>query len=111
MASRKPHLEAHEVEELDLFDALADHVEEEADALLAAVVGPGRDSKRRFRGKVRVDVWTRDKGRCFYCAAFVTPSKTQVDHVVPWSRGGRTVLLNGVVSCAPCNRTKSNKVW
>jgi hypothetical protein len=111
MASRKPHLTATEVESLDLFDKLREHLDEQEDVLLAAVVGPDRDGKRRFRGKVRSTIYRRDGGQCWYCGSSIAIDKTQIDHVVPWSRGGRTIEINGVASCAPCNRHKSNRVW
>ncbi len=111
MASRKPQLTDTEVQRLDLFDELADHLDENENELLAAVVGPGRDSKRRYRGLVRARVYNRDGRRCFYCSRTLTITKTQIDHVIPWSRGGRTVEVNAVASCGPCNRRKSNKVW
>jgi len=112
MASRKPHITDIEVLDLDLFDRLMDTLDAEDDkALASAIVGAGRDSRRRFRGTVRSTVWTRDGGVCWYCGATVTLDRVQIDHVIPWSRGGRTVEDNGVTSCAPCNRSKSNKVW
>ena len=32
----------------------------------------------------------------------------QIDHVIPWSLGGLTALLNLITLCDVCNRTKSN---
>jgi len=112
MASRKPQITETEVVGLDLFDALMDRHDEVSESeLVAEVIGAGRDSKRRYRGKVRTRVYQRDGGKCFYCNAVVVIERAQIDHVIPWSRGGRTVEMNGVTSCAPCNRKKSNKVW
>ena len=33
----------------------------------------------------------------------------QADHIVPWSKGGKTELSNGQMLCAECNRAKSGK--
>lgn len=105
------HLTRPEVMDLDLFDDLRAHLDAKRAALAKQVVGRGRDKKRMFTGKIRAVIYTRDGGVCWYCKASVAPSRTQIDHVIPWSRGGRTNAHNGVVSCGPCNRTKSAKVW
>ncbi len=33
----------------------------------------------------------------------------QADHIVPWSKGGKTELSNGQMLCAECNRAKSGR--
>ncbi|MDR0540570.1 MAG: HNH endonuclease [Spirochaetaceae bacterium] len=33
----------------------------------------------------------------------------EIDHIVPWSLGGKTDLTNAQVLCRNCNRRKSNK--
>lgn len=103
------NLTTTEIADLDLFDALTDHVEADEEELLASVVGEGKDSRRRFRGTLRARILKRDKGVCFYCG--VRPDRVHIDHVIPHSRGGRTVEANGVVACPPCNLGKSNRVW
>lgn len=105
------HLTRAEVADLDLFDGLREHLDAKRGALAKKVVGRGKDKVRTFKGKIRATIYTRDGGVCFYCKATVTPAATQIDHVIPWSRGGRTNAYNGVVSCGPCNRKKSARVW
>jgi hypothetical protein len=100
-----------ELKGLELVAALADHLEEEVDALAVHLLGAERDKKRLFRGVVRETIFARDGGCCWYCGQEVSYKALQVDHVIPWSRGGRTDEKNGVVSCRPCNRQKSAKVW
>lgn len=68
------------------------------------------DSRRRFTDAQRATLYARDNGRCFYCGD-AAGSDWQADHVLPHSRGGQTVLENGVVACAACNNAKSDKVW
>ena len=53
-------------------------------------------------------VLARDSWTCQYCGAR-KPSLT-VDHIVPRSRGGKSVWENIVASCAPCNRRKGNRL-
>lgn len=61
--------------------------------------------------RLRFLVLQRDGFRCRGCGA--TPATTagvrlQVDHVVPWSRGGKTTIENLQTLCATCNSGKSN---
>src|SRR5215212_101667 len=64
-----------------------------------------RDAHRR---KItRKAVLARDSWTCQYCGSR-KPGLT-VDHVIPRSRGGKSVWENIVASCAPCNRKKGSK--
>lgn len=101
-----------EWKDLELVVALADHLEEEVDALASELLEPsGRDQKRLFRGVVRRVIFAREGGVCWYCGRSLEYRQVQIDHVIPWSQGGRTIEKNGVASCGPCNRAKSAKVW
>jgi 5-methylcytosine-specific restriction endonuclease McrA len=65
-----------------------------------------RDAHRR---KItRKAVLARDSWTCQYCGSR-KPGLT-VDHVVPRSRGGKSVWENIVASCATCNRRKGNRL-
>jgi len=57
----------------------------------------------------RLNVATRDDFRCQYCGDSLPLSKLTYDHVVPRSKGGRTVWENIVMACYGCNETKSNR--
>ncbi len=54
----------------------------------------------------RFNVFLRDRFECQYCGA---PEDLTFDHVVPRSRGGRTVWENVVAACAPCNLAKGGR--
>jgi 5-methylcytosine-specific restriction endonuclease McrA len=56
----------------------------------------------------RKAVLARDSWTCQYCGQS-KPGLT-VDHVVPRSRGGKSVWENIVASCGPCNRRKGNRL-
>ncbi|MDX6652133.1 MAG: hypothetical protein QOJ38_914 [Solirubrobacterales bacterium] len=56
----------------------------------------------------RKAVLARDAWTCQYCGSR-KPGLT-VDHVIPRSRGGKSVWENIVASCAPCNRRKGNRL-
>lgn len=56
----------------------------------------------------KINVCLRDDFRCQYCGTKLPMSKLNYDHVVPRSKGGKTVWENIVASCIPCNDRKSN---
>lgn len=69
---------------------------------------PGRSSTGRCWPRSRAD------GRCeaaeFVFSGRCSARATEVDHVIPWSRGGPTVESNGQALCRPHNRSKSARV-
>jgi hypothetical protein len=46
-----------------------------------------------------------DRGRCVACGS---TDRLNIDHVMPWSLGGLTILWNCMTLCWTCNRAKSN---
>jgi 5-methylcytosine-specific restriction endonuclease McrA len=73
---------------------------------LIAYVRIPRDIHRR---KItRKAVLARDAWTCQYCGE--QRNGLTVDHVIPRSRGGKSVWENIVASCAPCNRRKGNRL-
>jgi 5-methylcytosine-specific restriction endonuclease McrA len=56
----------------------------------------------------RKAVLARDAYTCQYCGH--EAHGLTVDHVIPRSRGGKSVWENIVASCAPCNRKKGNRM-
>ena len=79
---------------------------------------PGTDKKeisRYIPRKVRDEVYARDKGRCSYvspggrrCAA---TWDLQVDHIVPFGRGGDNSPSNLRLLCAKHNRLEAERVY
>jgi 5-methylcytosine-specific restriction endonuclease McrA len=57
----------------------------------------------------RVNVLTRDGFRCCYCGQTKSARELNYDHVVPRSKGGRTVWENIVTSCYACNTRKGQR--
>lgn len=55
---------------------------------------------------VRRLVWWRDAGQCQLCGT--RRVRTELDHIVPWSAGGRDDSTNLRVLCGPCNQRRSN---
>jgi hypothetical protein len=58
--------------------------------------------------QLRAQVRSRDKNRCAYCRTLdeLTVTTFEVDHIVPLSACGNTVLDNLCLACPACNRHK-----
>lgn len=67
--------------------------------------------KLRFREVKlnRRNLYRRDNGYCQYCGCKLRHDDWSIDHVVPRSKGGRTVWQNVVVACCACNTRKANR--
>ena len=52
-------------------------------------------------------VYRRDGGRCVYCGS---TENLQLDHIIPFSKGGATILENLQLLCQKCNLEKSNHI-
>lgn len=72
----------------------------------APIVGAWEWPKAVITPLTRRKVYERDLGRCAYCRVELDPANWHADHVVPWARGGPTVLENLVAACPPCNMAK-----
>lgn len=46
------------------------------------------------------------KSECYYCRTMLDAETATMDHVVPISRGGRSVRGNVVTACKECNTQK-----
>lgn len=57
----------------------------------------------------KINVAQRDKFCCQYCGERFPLSKLTYDHVVPRSKGGKTVWENIVSACHHCNSKKDDK--
>ena len=57
----------------------------------------------------RRNVFARDGHTCQYCGKRFGPAHLSIDHVVPRSRGGKTVWENVVCCCLRCNARKGGR--
>ncbi|SFU37475.1 HNH endonuclease signature motif containing protein [Methylobacterium sp. UNCCL125] len=62
---------------------------------------------RHISPELRAEVIARDGPVCRYCQRVT--AYPQLDHVLPWSRGGATDAANLVVSCKSCNTAKKDR--
>ena len=65
---------------------------------------PGQ-GPRLFTGRVREYILRRDGYKCTNCGS---TQRLEVDHIIPYSKGGKTVPSNGKTLCHICNQLKSN---
>ncbi|MBR2773682.1 MAG: DUF262 domain-containing protein [Selenomonadaceae bacterium] len=66
-------------------------------------------SLRKFSKGMKQAAYERQKGICADCKRHFEFEEMEGDHVVPWSKGGKTELKNCQMLCKACNRRKSNK--
>ncbi|MEE3314334.1 MAG: HNH endonuclease signature motif containing protein [Treponema sp.] len=66
-------------------------------------------SLREFDDKMKRKMYEKQQGICPLCKKHFEFAEMQGDHIVPWSRGGRTVLENLQMLCRACNNAKSDK--
>lgn len=74
----------------------------------------GKRTPRNVNWRLRATVLIRDNCICRMCGASPAkdPSVTlHIDHVIPWSKGGETVIENLQTLCSVCNIGKSDEVF
>ncbi len=55
----------------------------------------------------RKNIMIRDENRCQYCQKGFRDGDLTIDHVIPRSKGGKTIWTNVIIACKPCNQQKS----
>lgn len=81
------------------------------DGLATSAEGVMEGGARDPNLRTRFLVMKRDGFRCRYCGrspATHVGVELVLDHVQPWSKGGKTIPDNLVTSCVACNAGKSN---
>lgn len=63
---------------------------------------------RAFTSKMARVAYERQKGVCPICKVHHNIENMQADHIVPWSKGGKSIAINCQMLCADCNRRKGN---
>ncbi|MFA6185835.1 MAG: HNH endonuclease signature motif containing protein [Phycisphaerae bacterium] len=65
--------------------------------------------QRNTLSTIRRKVIARDKNTCRYCGKQLDKKEIHIDHIIPYTLGGRTELDNLVVACVKCNLKKSGR--
>src|SRR5664279_2491881 len=68
---------------------------------------PMTDDTRRFNSRQRVALYLAADGRCTRCGVELGPS-WHADHMIPYSAGGSTDVINGQALCPRCNLRKGS---
>ena len=66
-------------------------------------------SLREFDDKMKRKKYEEQKGICPFCKEHFEFSEMEGDHIIPWSKGGKTVYENLQMLCRMCNNTKSDR--
>jgi 5-methylcytosine-specific restriction endonuclease McrA len=99
---------------------LIDNKEQEIEDIIQTVVqGINVDPRRLFTQEQKDELVQQyladsdrhdgNKIRCEDCKQFFFEDELTVDHVKPWSKGGRTELSNAQLLCRPCNSKQGNR--
>lgn len=64
---------------------------------------------RVFTEGDKISAYSKQNGVCTRCGKFFEYSDMEGDHIIPWSKGGKTVPDNCQMLCKRCNRQKSDK--
>jgi len=64
-------------------------------------------SLRMFDEKTKQKIYANQKGVCPICKKHFEISGMEADHIIPWSKGGKTTPDNCRMLCMMDNRTKS----
>lgn len=71
---------------------------------------PQSKKTRGISGTIRQNVLMRDNYTCQICGATVKDgAKLEIDHIIPYSKGGTNDENNLQVLCQQCNREKHNR--
>lgn len=70
-----------------------------------------KQKTRTAFGALRHLVFQRDNYKCVECGATKEELRLEVDHIIPWSKGGLTELPNLQTLCKKCNRSKHARIW
>lgn len=66
-------------------------------------------SLRTFTENEKIEAYTRQNHKCAICGNEFNLSEMEGDHIVPWSKGGKTTMSNLQMLCKRCNRDKSDR--
>lgn len=66
-------------------------------------------SLRNFDNSVKREAYEKIDGICPCCGKHFELEEMEADHIIPWSKGGKTVADNCQLLCRNCNRKKSDK--
>lgn len=69
----------------------------------------GERRRRRISFEIRIGVIRREGNQCAHCGRQGDVRSLQIDHVIPWSKGGSDEEWNLQALCPTCNSKKGNR--
>ena len=63
---------------------------------------------RKFKDNDKRTAYERQNGICPICGKHYEIEEMEGDHIIPWSKGGKTTIDNLQMLCKKCNREKGN---
>ncbi len=86
-------------------------LDENNNTIIRSIKYSEHKTSRDINYRLRFKVMQRDNFKC--CACGASPAKDpsvelHVDHIIPWSKGGETVMENLQTLCSKCNLGKSD---
>lgn len=63
---------------------------------------------RKFKDNDKRTAYERQNGICPICGKHYEIDEMEGDHIIPWSKGGKTTIDNLQMLCKKCNREKGN---
>lgn len=99
----------------DDWKLIQDKTSEIEDRIIAIVGNVSLDPKRLYTPDDKAELLAKEtkengKYRCAGCHQLFFDTELTMDHITPWSKGGRTVLSNAQLLCRVCNSSKGNKM-
>lgn len=70
----------------------------------------GRNRSRNISHSTIIRVARRDNNTCQVCGKILLDREIEIDHIIPYSRGGTSDENNLRVTCLECNRKKGKKI-
>lgn len=68
-----------------------------------------RNKSRYISASVRVSILNRDNYKCVFCGRSSKQVCLEVDHIIPFSKGGSSEIDNLQTLCFDCNRGKGSR--
>jgi hypothetical protein len=88
----------------------ADHIKFRHEYFRKVIISAGitpTDSRRTFNPEEKAALYFKDGKKCPMCKVEFPLDGMEVDHIIPFSKGGPTSLYNAQLLCMKCNREKS----
>jgi hypothetical protein len=67
-------------------------------------------SIRKFNNTIKARIFNQQGGICPVCGEHFDIKQMEADHIIPWSKGGKTIESNCQMLCKKCNRDKSSSL-